>query len=410
MKKNLFMLGFVPLLLCALSCEKGGDYGENYEKGEYVESDEYSFYVTFGTMPTLYAGLYLMENEVPSYVFYERTATFLADRYPAHAEMCPYLGADNDIQAKMADWMKNTIRMIDEKNPDAKFNLYVDDLRAGPISHDWFAALGIDMSRVKVHMLSDGTGTYNQFYGIFNEAGKGEAEWKKLVDEINSLDWNSGEGDYVETKAHPDFETHWHWCYPLSTRDNYSLTMHDGNLLESGDPYVQARMKEMNIVNDNVVAMFNRLSPDNQGKFLEMVPYDRQVFVDLMDESPKPNLIINGTNGQPDNQRNYVGQVYEKYKDDYDVFFEPHPADESYLDYEETFPGLRNVPKMSFEFVMMFISEKIDAIGGFPSTIYLTVPVEKVRFMFAAGPESMPRPLNQVFASAPEGQIDYMLK
>lgn len=64
---------------------------------------------------------------------------------------------------------------------------------------------------------------------------------------------------------------------------------------------------------------------------------------------------------------------------------------------------------MAFEFVLMFIEPKIDAIGGFPSSIYLTVPVEKVKFMFAAGPEAMPRPLNQIFATAQEGQIDYML-
>ena len=100
--------------------------------------------------------------------------------------------------------------------------------------------------------------------------------------------------------------------------------------------------------------------------------------------------------------------MYEKYKDDYDVFFEPHPADESYLNYETAFPGLKNIPKMSFEFVMMFIGDKIDAIGGYPSTIYLTVPVEKVKFMFAAGPEAMPKPLNQIFENA-EQEIDYML-
>ena len=127
-----------------------------------------------------------------------------------------------------------------------------------------------------------------------------------------------------------------------------------------------------------------------------------------MDESSKPNLIINGTSNQPENQRAYVEEVYNQYKDDYDVFFEPHPADESYLDYETEFPGLKNVPKMSFEFVMMFIGDKIDAIGGFPSTIYLTVPVEKVKFMFAAGPEAMPRPLNIIFSEATQ-DIDYML-
>ena len=63
---------------------------------------------------------------------------------------------------------------------------------------------------------------------------------------------------------------------------------------------------------------------------------------------------------------------------------------------------------MSFEFVMMFIGDKIDAIGGFPSSIYLTVPVEKVKFMFAAGPEAMPRPLNIIFSEATQ-DIDYML-
>ena len=55
----------------------------------------------------------------------------------------------------------------------------------------------------------------------------------------------------------------------------------------------------------------------------------------------------------------------------------------------------------------MFMSDKIDAIGGFPASIYLTVPVEKVKFMFAAGPEAMPKPLDRIFAKQ-EG-IDYML-
>ena len=54
--------------------------------------------------------------------------------------LCPYLGAEQEVQ--MRDWMKATIKNINEKNPDAQFELYVDDLRAGPISHDFFAAQG----------------------------------------------------------------------------------------------------------------------------------------------------------------------------------------------------------------------------------------------------------------------------
>ena len=400
MKKGFVFLCGIAAMFSLLSCDN-----EDVGSGEYVEDDVYAFSMTFGTMPSLYAGLYAVDREIPTYFFFERTQTFKTDGFPEHVMLCPYLGADQEEQ--MRDWMKNTIRDINEKNPDAQFELYVDDLRAGPISHDFFAAQGIDMSRVKVIMLSDGTGTYNEFFNNFGASGTGETYWKKMVDEINSMSW-SGDGAYVETKALPEFETHWHWSYPLATRENYTYIMHDSGLLETSDPYVKERIKEMHCEDRNVVDMLNGLSPDKQKTFLSMIPYEKDVYVELMDESPKPNLIINGTSNDPENQRKYVGEVYEKYKDDYDVFFEPHPADESYLDYETTFPGLKNIPKMSFEFVMMFIGDKIDAIGGYPSTIYLTVPVEKVKFMFAAGPEAMPKPLNLIFENA-EQEIDYML-
>lgn len=401
MKKRRFVfLCGIAAMFSLLSCDN-----EDVGSGEYVESEVYAFSMTFGTMPSLYAGLYAVDREIPTYFFFEREQTFDTDGFPEHVMLCPYLGADEE--EKMRDWMKKTIADIDEKNPDAQFELYVDDLRAGPISHDFFAAQGIDMSRVKVFMLSDGTGTYNEFFNNFGANGTGADYWKKMTEEINSLSWD-GSGDYVETKALPEFETHWHWSYPLATRDNYTYIMHDSSLLETSDPYVKEKTSEMNCEDKNVIDMLNSLSPDKQETFLSMIPYDKDVYVKLMDESPKPNLIINGTSNQPENQRKYVEEVYEKYKDDYDVFFEPHPADESYLDYETAFPGLRNVPKMSFEFVMMFIGDKIDAIGGFPSTIYLTVPVDKVKFMFAAGPDAMPRPLNLIFSNA-EQEIDYML-
>ena len=399
--KNLGLTVAIASVLC-VSCETDNDG----PAGGYSESDEYAFYVTFGTMPTLYAGLYLLGNEMPSYVFFERTQTFDTSHYPDYAEICPYMGGDNETQEKMKEWMMNTIRTIDQKNPDARFHLYVDDLRS-PLSYDWFVAQGIDLSRLKVHLLSDGTGTYNEFYSAFAASGTGRENWEKYVAEINSLAWNSDGSDLLGTRALPEFEQHWHWSYPLSTLDNYDLTLHYDNMFETADPYVQEQLPKMHLTPDNVIDMLKRLPQAKQEIMYRMIPYDRQVFIDLMDASPKPNLIINGTSNQPENQRLYVGEVYEKYKEDYDIFFEPHPSDESYLDYEEAFPGLKNIPKTSFEFVLMFISDKIDAIGGFPSSIYLTVPVEKVKFMFAAGPEAMQKPLDRIFA-AQEG-IAYML-
>ena len=223
MKTNLLkILGLtvaIASVLC-VSCETDNDG----HTGGYSESDEYAFYVTFGTMPTLYAGLYLLDNEMPSYVFFERTQTFDTSHYPDYAEICPYMGGDNKTQEKMKEWMMNTIRTIDQKNPDARFHLYVDDLRS-PLSYDWFVAQGIDLSRLKVHLLSDGTGTYNEFYSAFAASGTGRENWEKYVAEINSLAWNSDGSDLLGTRALPEFEQHWHWSYPLSTLDKIVRTM-----------------------------------------------------------------------------------------------------------------------------------------------------------------------------------------
>jgi hypothetical protein len=73
----------------------------------------------------------------------------------------------------MAREMKRRILEINSADPTAVFGLYVDDLRCR-IGYDWFVAQGIDSARVKVSMLSDGTGTYNNFYNYFGDAATAE--------------------------------------------------------------------------------------------------------------------------------------------------------------------------------------------------------------------------------------------
>lgn len=51
------------------------------------DSPDYYFYVTFGTMPTLYAGIHLLSHDKPGYVFYSRSKTFDPAEFPARAEV-----------------------------------------------------------------------------------------------------------------------------------------------------------------------------------------------------------------------------------------------------------------------------------------------------------------------------------
>ena len=364
------------------------------------DSPDYYFYVTFGTMPTLYAGIHLLSHDKPSYVFYSRSRTFDPAEFPGRAEVT--IAADRTADATQAEMegmareMKRRILEINSADPTAVFGLYVDDLRCR-IGYDWFVAQGIDSARVKVSMLSDGTGTYNNFYNYFGDAATAEQNWDTYAAEVEALDWNHG-GRYPETRSLPEFESYT-WPYYLSTRPDYRLVVQDGSLLESSCPFITEKLGEMEIESIQPYEMLSALPESARKRFYDMAGFDYDEFAALFDASPKKNLVIIGTShGSEESarqQRDYVARIVEQYGEGHDIFFKPHPGDEI------EFPGLTLLPgQMPFEIFVWALIDRVDMIGGYPSTVFLTVPLDKVRFIFAANAESMARPLNILFRDA----------
>lgn len=366
---------------------------------------DYYFYVTFGTMPTLYAGLHLLSHDKPSYVFYERSKTFAPAEFPARAEVTiasdPTNNATADDERRMRTEMKRRIREINAENPTAVFGLYVDDLRCR-IGYDWFVAQGIDSARVKVSMLSDGTATYNNFANYFGDPATAEQNWDDYAAQVEALDWNHG-GRYPETRSIPEFESHT-WPYYLSTLPNYRLEMQDGSLLESSGAFMDEKLAQMDILSVQPYELLSALPLSAQQQFYRMAGFDYDHFAGLFDASPKENLIIIGTshkNSESEKtQRRYVQLIVDQYGGEYDIFFKPHPADKSSADYEKRF-GLTLLPgQMPFEIFVWSLIDKIDLIGGYQSTVFLTVPLDKVGFIFAPNAASLIRPLNILFRDA----------
>lgn len=361
------------------------------------DSPTHYFYITAGTMPTLYAGLFMLSHNAPSYFFYERTNTFDPAKFPSYVTMSPFLGGV-EIQKKMRDYMKAKILEVNRENPTAVFGLLVDDLRAR-LGYDWFVGQGIDSSRVKVTLVSDGTGTYNEFYNNFNNTATAETKWNEYVTTIDALNWNHS-GKYPSTRVIPEFDS-WSWAYYLSTRPNYRLLLQDDSLLETESPYIKEQIAKMDMLNQSPYDMLNALPKAQQDEFYAMAKFDRASFEAMFEASPKPNLIIIGTNGKPKEQRSYTDRIYKQYGETHDIFFKPHPADKSSEDYEKVFAGLKLLPgQMPFEIFVWSLLDQIDVIGGFQSTVFMTVPVEKVRFFFEPNASSLPRPLNLIFANA----------
>ncbi|MEG1864189.1 MAG: sialyltransferase [Alistipes sp.] len=362
---------------------------------------DYCFYATFGTLPTLYAGLHLLTHDKPSYVYYSRARTFSPSLFPAHATV---LTAEDQAPSatpedidKMYAEMTRHIREINRVDPTAVFGLYVDDLRSR-LGYDWFVAQGIDSARVKVSLLSDGTGTYNNFYNYFGDAASAKQNWDTYAAEVNALDWNHN-GQFPVTRAVTiDSFT---WPFYMATQPNYRLVLQHAALLQASS-VIDAERAAMHLRDTQPYEILTSLSASAKKQFYQMASFDYDKFAALFDASPKENLIIIGTNprdaDQAQQQRDYVGRILEQHPNE-DLFFKPHPADISSADYEQSFPGLTLLPgQMPFEIFVWSLLDRIDQIGGYPSTVFLTVPIDKVGFIFAPNAESLIRPLNLLFA------------
>lgn len=359
-------------------------------------SPTHYFYITLGTMPTLYAGLFMLAYDKPSYMYYSRTGTFNPEKFPAYVTSAPYY-IETDLD-KVRDYMKAKIMEINRDNPTAVFGLMVDDLRAR-LGYDWFVGQGIDSSRVKVTLLSDGTGTYNEFYKDFGNSATAETNWNQYVAEIEKLDWNHS-GKYPVSRSEEDYNS-FGWAYYMSTLPNYRLLLQDQSLLETDSQFIKDQLPKMDMLSITPYELLDGLATSSRYRFFEMANFNYDEFAALFDASPKPNLIIIGTSGEDVKQKEYTQKIYDQYSSTHNIFFKPHPADLSSIDYETLFPGLTLLPgRMPFEIFVWSLLDKIDVIGGFQSTVFLTVPVDKVGFIFAPNAQSLPRPLNLLFANA----------
>ena len=157
--------------------------------------------------------------------------------------------------------------------------------------------------------------------------------------------------------------------------------LQNASLMESSGPFMTQKLAEMKMESVQPYELLTALPEEAKKEFYRMANFDYDRFKALFDASPKGNLIILGTSHTTDESRRqqaaYVQRIMEQYGAEYDVFFKPHPADGSSSDYEERFPGLTLLPgQMPFEIFVWSLLDEVNLIGGYPSTTFLSVPLD----------------------------------
>ena len=172
--------------------------------------------------------------------------------------------------------------------------------------------------------------------------------------------------------------------------------LQNSSLMESSCPFIADRLAAMKMESVQPYELLTALPEASKQQFYRMAKFDL---------SPKKNLIIIGTShssaASEQQQAAYVERIIQQYGSDYDIFFKPHPADSSSAGYPDRFEGLTLLPgQMPFEIFVWSLIDRVDMIGGYPSTTFISVPLDKVGFLFAADADGLVRPLNILFRDA----------
>lgn len=224
-----------------------------------AKSETYDFYITLGTMPTLYATLNAYANKNPNtYMWFYRGNTL---SYQYSGEFIRYFDFQSKTNANSEInyvAIRDKVREIRTENPAAKFRLFCDDLRVRFIA-DIFVAAGVDFEDMQVTLLSDGTGTYSMYDELTEEAYVSQAEeWRTVLkaytdrrDDENFCYFSEQNGQAMEMQS---------FAFYVSTFDNVSYWMqHPDYLICENSNTLAAQRNAMNIIKKDPKAMYNAL-------------------------------------------------------------------------------------------------------------------------------------------------------
>ena len=345
LKKNFlfkFMFGALSVFSAALLCstivlavlfanlkDDNNNLNNRVEVLENASTEVYDFYMTYGTMPTLYATLSAYQNKNPNtYMWFYRGNTI---SYDYSADFIHYFNSQSKTNASSTiDYMEIRLKVYDilQKNPSAKFRLYCDDLRVRYIL-DVFVAAGVDFEDMQVTLLSDGTATYELYSSMTEERYlKTKTQWaeylEKYVKNRDDLEYtqfiagfNNNGGDMQD------------YLFYISTFENVNYwVQHPDYLINEKSASINADRYNMNIIKKDPKALYMTMDEKTRLEYQRVVLANALVDSDtlltlddaveyfdsnLKDRDKDVVLIIgNKYNGLEHNQ-SFINQTIEFY-------------------------------------------------------------------------------------------------
>lgn len=326
------------------------------------------FYLTFGTVPSLFSEMNIFLNKTPSYIFVRSGGKFDPSCIKDLKHVLFYhkfTGGDMSYIEDQYKIVKDKILEAKSNNKNVKFIIYIDDSRVQYYLKPFKEANALD-DISEINILSEGNASKFMYYKLKQND---EIECKKR--------WNT----LVEKGTDEDLIKIDNFAFYLSTKEKYKYLLPCFEYFNNRNVSKEYRNK-MKLEKFPVEEMYGNLKSE-QKKYI----YD---FSELNIDRNKKYFVIIGTldfGGMETNTgvlENLIDQMYYDYQD-YKLLYKAHPLskvedNESLMKYlkEKSIEIIPN--KIPIE-ILLWEYKNID-IGGFSSSIFSLIEPSRVKFIF----------------------------
>jgi len=328
------------------------------ENGEFVKfaegtkevtlsADEYIIAPISGSMPQLYFTLNMKEitkdYTIPSFVWLARPGSWNWDNLPENVYAMPNVDKaevlKHDNYDKMVQYTDAYIEELYSINPNAKFNLYINDFNSY-LYLKLLAGNGIPEENYYVTLLSDGGASYNAFNKAFNtedENFDADAKYADMATKLTTL--------YTEVRNAKDYNPDGTFTVDTSTFNQYAyvcaremdnvewwiLRPRDGVLCSPDKDFITRVLnddKTEGIIEErNFANPLKEMTDDEKNSLKSLYNFNNEIF-EAADTQNKKAMMILGSWAKPENEpdfESYVRFTKLYYGDEFVYYYKGHP-------------------------------------------------------------------------------------
>ncbi len=319
-----------------------------------LSADEYVIAPVSGSMPQLYFTLYMNEitdnHSIPAFVWLARPDSWNWDNLPENVFPMPTVEKSEVLTHNNYDRMVEvTDKYIEELfaiNPDAKFNLYINDYNSY-LYLKLLTANGIPEENYTVTLLSDGGASYNEFNAAFNSEDTefdADAKYADMASKLSTL--------YTEVAEAKDYSADGSFTVDTSEFRQYSyvaakektniewwiLRPRSGVLCSPDTEFIDNVLNnevskapydaENSIIEErNFAAPLTSLTEEEEKALKALYNFSNEMF-EAADEQDKKAMMILGSWANAENEpefESYVKFVKAFYGDEFVYYYKGHP-------------------------------------------------------------------------------------